>query len=1219
MAKPKYKPHPDQINLPGIDPDLQEKLEFAKPPAANGKKKKESGNGPTNLAKAVKVCVPDFSMPNRPKTCLEVDFPILRINELSALEGSAGKPIYQMSKWWARRRSSVFRAMLIAAAMEAPATEDDNGKVVLDEDGIPVPDATKAARAVWDVYYANHQKAENFKNLKVLDCFMGGGTTLVEGSRLGFQVAGVDLNPVAWFVVKNELACTDPKEVRKFFDQIESEVKPAVQPFYVTDCPRGHCGQWFKLAGTDNPADDERMPDDFNPISLSSSERKEYRYDGPEVIYTFWAKHGKCTKPGCGHRTPVFRTPVIAEKKLGVKYVALTCKSPTCKTRFHAELGAARMAPMAERIILDTETPFTELSQPFSRRFAEYSKGKKEEKQLRVQELCDMVGDEPGLCCPKCGEFAGQFLRDVLKMHNRATRVSAIDKKHLKIEPQRNSTKPVYCHLLIDPLWLQGAPGSVSGNELGGHSDATVEATANWYEARLRNLSLIEVRGRIKLSDDVPAVRGDASLAEDMADDEVESGEAEGTREEVEVDRKQYGLPQIITLGDGRQIYTRKGTVPRNSHFTCGKCGSQQDLREAIQACGHSAPKSPYTIQGYCPACKTEGQIYSGRYFLTPSTGDMTRLVDSENEWLRERDGDLRDFWPRDEIPRTYMTAQANFALQDQGFTHWYRLFDSLHLLVHAQLLKAIERLAPSQELKEQALGAFQQFLRMLNNQGFWNVGFDKMNPFFSNANYFVKSQIVTTSPFGKLGYGRWSACAEKVLDGLEWAREPWELSVPERSEGRKSDRLLVNDPVRSGANLRCHSSSDMDFPHQFDLIITDPPFGDNLYYSDLADFFYVWIRVTLRTAYPKLFELGKTPNAQEAVSPRSLTNREAETYYYDRLMACFAESGRVLKESGLMAFTFHHSDDAQWEVVLRSLFDAGFCLEQTFPITSDEVRGKAGEFGAKGTEYDIIHVCRKRLDEPTQVSWPKMRQWVKAELTRLKPLLAAYKLRELSKADIRLILRGKALEFYSKHYGQVFSISSGEREVLSIQTALAGINQLLNEDSEDAATLPPSSVHPEAYEFLRLFGIKPSMTTENVKKSLYSTTIQLRDLEGHGWVQQQGKQVRAIPIRDRFEHCRKRPRKEMKTELDQAHFLIGGAMTGDVNLGEELTKDTWMISPYVAAVLDWYGKFSPESKTSEAAKLAADILRRTREKLREKPEFVDRQQRLFEMEDEEW
>src|SRR5947209_2039037 len=76
---------------------------------------------PPSLGQPVPVKVPDFADPQRPKTCLEVDFPIVPINALSALEGNAGKPIYQMSKWWARRRSCVFRAMLIAAAMQAPA------------------------------------------------------------------------------------------------------------------------------------------------------------------------------------------------------------------------------------------------------------------------------------------------------------------------------------------------------------------------------------------------------------------------------------------------------------------------------------------------------------------------------------------------------------------------------------------------------------------------------------------------------------------------------------------------------------------------------------------------------------------------------------------------------------------------------------------------------------------------------------------------------------------------------------------------------------------------------------------------------------------------------------------------------------------------------------------------------------------------------------------
>src|ERR1019366_7757133 len=136
-----------------------------------------------------------------------------------------------MSKWWARRRSSVFRAMLLAAAMEAPTKKHEDGTPLLDAEGIPVPDETEAAKAVWDVYYANHQKASNFKHLKVLDPFMGGGTTLVEGSRLGFQVAGVDLNPVAWFVAKNELACTDPQTVSDFFKEIQDLVKPRIQPF----------------------------------------------------------------------------------------------------------------------------------------------------------------------------------------------------------------------------------------------------------------------------------------------------------------------------------------------------------------------------------------------------------------------------------------------------------------------------------------------------------------------------------------------------------------------------------------------------------------------------------------------------------------------------------------------------------------------------------------------------------------------------------------------------------------------------------------------------------------------------------------------------------------------------------------------------------------------------------------------------------------------------
>ena len=176
--------------------------------------------------KPVSLETVDFNDPDRPKTCLEVDFPILPVNQVAIIEGNAGKPIYQMSKWWARRRSSVFRAMLIAAATRAPS------------------DASHAAKLIWDSYYANHQKKGAFKNLKVADIFMGGGTTLVEGSRLGMQMVGNDLNPVAWFVVKQELADVDLDEVKRLLADIEAEVRPQIMPYYYCDGPNGEKGTW---------------------------------------------------------------------------------------------------------------------------------------------------------------------------------------------------------------------------------------------------------------------------------------------------------------------------------------------------------------------------------------------------------------------------------------------------------------------------------------------------------------------------------------------------------------------------------------------------------------------------------------------------------------------------------------------------------------------------------------------------------------------------------------------------------------------------------------------------------------------------------------------------------------------------------------------------------------------------------------------------------------
>ena len=1225
----KNLPAADQMGLPGVELDDQGKFGFAQPSGAKEPKpKKTNGQAtldgehlPPNLAKPVKVRVPDFSNPKRPKTCLEVDFPIVPINALSALEGNAGKPIYQMSKWWARRRSCVFRAMLIAAAMEAPIRKKPDGSPVLDDAGIPVADENEAHKAVWDVYYANHQAAENFKHLKVLDCFMGGGTTLVEGSRLGFQVSGVDLNPVAWFVVKNELACTDPEEVRKFFDQIEVEVKPVIQPFYVTDCPRGHKGKWYEIGSprplgegqgvrVASPSDDRLMPADFDPLALPPEERKKYRYEGPEIIYTFWAKHGPCSKPGCGHRTPVFRSPIIAEKTLGVKHIELTCKS--CKTVFHAELGDARMAPGAEQIILPNEPPFTAVSQPFAQRLLEYGEGNKGEKIFRAGELSEKVEQEPGLKCPKCGEFAGQFLRDVLTAHRRAAKAADIDKKHLKIQPARNSMKPVYCYLLIHPDWLKGSPGALNGQELGGYADAPVEATAEWYHERLKGLRLVEVRGRIKLSEDtsyLEVTNAEPADADALGDEvPVAVDESEVTDDET-TDRKQFGLPRFLTLADGRRVDTRKGNYVKKATLACQSCGHPDGIIAALRQAKHSAPTMPYTLQCFCPECKRAGTIYDGRYFSTPGEKDIHRLVGAVRAWEGGKGSDFADYWPTEEIPYGWQTHY--WSIPDHGYTHWYRMFNPRQLLTHANLLRAITTCAMvSREIREQALGAFQQYLRNQCMFAFWNIQADKLEPHFANNNYVAKQQVVENCVFPTLGRGNWRSCTEKITEGIAWARVPWEPFLQNGSESTKSSKVLPGDTVQCAqVMIRCGSSSDLSTlgDRSLDLVITDPPFGDNFIYSEMANFFYAWLRLPMSRWYPGIFHSKASPFAQEAVTNVAHHKEDANDFYKTMLGACWAECARVMKDGGLLAFTFHHSDDSQWVIVLESLFEAGFILEQSYPITSDESKGENAAFGSRKIEYDIIHVCRKRLDEPAPVSWPKMRQWVKAELKRLRRLLESYKARELSDADIRVILRGKSLEFYSRHYGQVFT---SENEPLSIRDALLGINQLLDEDTGQAGERPPSVVQPLAYQFLRLFGSHKSLGRDEVGKSLRGTGIVQRELEQKGWVKEEDKTVHCVAIHERFEKARQRPRKEMKTEIDQAHFLIGAAMPGSgVNVEEELTRDTWMIRRSVEAVLDWYAKTALEPEVKKAAALAGDILRRTlqenRAKLEEQQGFL--------------
>ena len=1034
-----------------------------------------------DAGKPVAVETVDFADPNRPKTCLEVDFPILPVNQVAAIEGSSGatrKPIYQVSKWWARRNSSVFRSMLIGASTQAP------------------DDPAQAAKAVWDVYYANHQKKGALRHLKVADIFMGGGTTVVEGARLGMQMFGTDLNPVAWFVTKNALAQVDAEAVNALLADIEAEVKPQLMPFYACDCPRGHRGTWRHLKTG------EAMGSDFDPLSLSPQERAAYTYHGPEITYVFWAKHGPCQVTGCGHRTPIMSRPVMAVKTITVKaWENHRCQK--CRNYFDIEEAEARMAPGVPLVVAEDEKPYAILAKDYS------------------------------VTCPHCG------CRDQAKLG-------------------KGKGKKIALSLLVHPDWLAGSSGtSPDGYDYGGSATDSAEATAAWNRERASRLRLLEVRGR---------------------------------------------LPDEVTCPEtGRKFRTdsRGGTLAAQGKYTCRACGTRQRFVEALDKSGKTAPVAAFAIQGYCPICDTEKFPYGGRFF-TPVI-DSTVINTAFSEWSARSKTDLKDYWPTSEIPFGHMTHQRQ-PLPQHGYTHWWKMFNPRQLLVHTQLLRAITVANEGKhewETREFVLGAFQQYLRNQNMFTIWNRQADQLEPMFSNNNYHPKSTMVENSIFTTLGRGNWWSCVESLLDSLGWISRPWELvsnnhlsqNAPDLKNclTGKSEKVLCSDPVRNDTAIACVSATDLSdiSGSSYDLIITDPPFGGLLHYAELADFFYVWLRLVLKDHYPDHFSSEYTPKTLEAVSNRARQPEDPDGFYQRILTECWREAHRILKPGGILSFTFHHSEDEPWIAVLESLFDAGFYLEATYPIRSDETKGE-GEFGSKKIEYDIIHVCRKRLEEPQPVSWGRMRREVLRDVRQLQSLLEHHAKEGLPAADLQVIRRGKALEYFSRHYGKVY-VDQGRE--FSVRDALLGINQLLDEESGRKQTPPPVLAEPFTRQFLRIFDGCSEQARDQVQKFLRGTGIAPNEFEERGWCQQEKKIYTLNSPLDIARGWQGKHRRNMARDYDQAMFLIGACFDGSgINVSDTLRNENFQPHPALGALLDWHAERAPQPEVRTAAVRAQTI-----------------------------
>jgi putative DNA methylase len=187
----------------------------------------------------------------------------------------------------------------------------------------------------------------------------------------------------------------------------------------------------------------------------------------------------------------------------------------------------------------------------------------------------------------------------------------------------------------------------------------------------------------------------------------------------------------------------------------------------------------------------------------------------------------------------------------------------------------------------------------------------------------------------------------------------------------------LCSLPIRDVSHQAQHGSA-TDLPWGddfFDAVITDPPYYDNVNYSNLSDFFYVWLKRTVGHLHPDLFATPLTPKSQEMVADAyRFDGREgAKQHFEAMLLQSFREIRRVLKPDGIAVIVFAHKTTEAWETVLGALTEAGLRTTMAWPIhTEMQARLLAQESAALASSLYIV--CRKRQGAATGY-WSEVRR----------------------------------------------------------------------------------------------------------------------------------------------------------------------------------------------------------------------------------------------------
>ena len=233
-------------------------------------------------------------------------------------------------------------------------------------------------------------------------------------------------------------------------------------------------------------------------------------------------------------------------------------------------------------------------------------------------------------------------------------------------------------------------------------------------------------------------------------------------------------------------------------------------------------------------------------------------------------------------------------------------------------------------------------------------------------------------------------------------------------------------------------------------VISTDPPYYDNIVYADLSDFFYVWLRHSLKPVFPDLFATLAVPKAEELVATpyRHGSKDAAETFFLDGM----TQAMRRLSEQSHPSFpvtiyyAFKQSEtkgetgtaSTGWETFLAAVIQSGFSVTGTWPMRTEQPKGLRA-FEQNALASSIVLVCRQR---PADAPMATRREFVAALRADLPTALAHLQSGNIAPVDLAQAAIGPGMAVFTR-YAKVLD---AEGKPVSVREALALINQMLDE-----------------------------------------------------------------------------------------------------------------------------------------------------------------------------